>query len=112
MVEMDGRGGSPRVAVLGTGIMGSAMARRLVGANVPTTVWDRSPSATASLVGAGAQVAGSPDAAVQEAAIVITMLPTADVMNEVIFGGKVSEAFVAGAVWAQMGRSALAPPLT
>jgi 3-hydroxyisobutyrate dehydrogenase len=35
------------VAVLGTGIMGSAMARNLVAAGLRTTVWDRSPQATA-----------------------------------------------------------------
>jgi len=33
-----------RVAVLGTGIMGSAMARNLVSAGLPTAVWDRSAS--------------------------------------------------------------------
>ena len=103
MAETDDRGESPLVAVLGTGIMGSAMARRLIAANLRTTVWDRSPSATSPLLEAGAQVAGSPDMAVQEAAIVITMLPTADVVNEVIFDGKVAEAFSQGAVWAQMG---------
>lgn len=103
MVEMHDRGEGPLVAVLGTGIMGSAMARRLIVANLRTTVWDSSPSATSPLREAGAQVARSPDMAVQEAAIVITMLPTADVVNEVIFDGKVAEAFSPGAVWAQMG---------
>jgi hypothetical protein len=34
------------VAVLGTGIMGSAMARNLVAAGLGTTVWDRSREAT------------------------------------------------------------------
>jgi 3-hydroxyisobutyrate dehydrogenase-like beta-hydroxyacid dehydrogenase len=37
------------VAVLGTGIMGSAMARNLVAAGLRTTVWDRSSPATAAL---------------------------------------------------------------
>src|SRR5271155_1306518 len=103
MVEMAGRGLGPPVAVLGTGIMGSAMARRLVASNVPTTVWDRSPSATMPLREAGARVAGAPAAAVEGAAIVITMLPTIDVLNDVVFGGRVTDAFAVGAVWAQMG---------
>ncbi len=47
------------VAVLGTGIMGSAMARNLVAAGLPTTVWDRSAAATAPLAAAGAVVAAS-----------------------------------------------------
>ena len=103
MVEMNRGVEGPRVAVLGTGIMGAAMARRLVGANLSTTVWDRSPSVTAPLGEAGAQVASSPAAAVRDAAIVITMLPTANVVNDVVFDGKVTEAFRKGAVWAQMG---------
>jgi 3-hydroxyisobutyrate dehydrogenase len=103
MDELDVRDRPPRVAVLGTGIMGSAMARRLIGADVRTTVWDRSPAATVSLRAAGAKVAGSPGTAVQGADVVITMLPTAAVLSEVIFDGNVPEAFAAGAVWAQMG---------
>jgi 3-hydroxyisobutyrate dehydrogenase len=103
MVALDQRGENPRVAVLGTGIMGAAMARRLLAASVRTTVWDRSPSATAPLREAGAQVASTPDDAVKNAAIVITMLPTADVVNDVVFDGKVTDAFRHGAVWAQMG---------
>jgi 3-hydroxyisobutyrate dehydrogenase-like beta-hydroxyacid dehydrogenase len=46
-------------AVLGTGIMGSAMARSLVEAGLRTTVWDRPERATAPLAGAGARVAGA-----------------------------------------------------
>jgi 3-hydroxyisobutyrate dehydrogenase len=91
------------VAVLGTGIMGSAMARRLVAAGLRTTVWDRSPQATAPLAAAGALVAGSPRDAVAGARVVITMLPTADVVEQVIFAGGAAEAFAGGAVWAQMG---------
>ena len=45
------------VTVLGTGIMGSAMARRLAAAGLRATVWDRSPQATAPLAAAGALVA-------------------------------------------------------
>jgi len=95
--------GEDTVAVLGTGIMGSAMARNLAGAGLRTTVWDRSPSATASLADAGAVVAASPQEAIRGARLVITMLPTAAVIESVIFGDKVAEAFARDAVWAQMG---------
>jgi 3-hydroxyisobutyrate dehydrogenase len=91
------------VAVLGTGIMGSAMARNLVAAGLPTTVWDRSPQVTATLGTAGAHVAATPAAAVRDAEVVITMLPTAEVVQSVIFDGGVAPAFAPGAVWAQMG---------
>ena len=103
MAAADSRAGQPPVAVLGTGIMGSAMARNLVGAGLNTTVWDRSPSATEPLAEASAQVAASPREAVRDARVVITMLPTPDVVNSVIFGEGVAEAFAEGAVWAQMG---------
>ncbi len=75
------QGESAPVAVLGVGIMGSAMARNLVAAGLRTTVWDRSPSATAALANGGALAAGSPGEAVQDARVVITMLPTADVVS-------------------------------
>jgi 3-hydroxyisobutyrate dehydrogenase len=91
------------VAVLGTGIMGSAMARNLIAAGLPTTVWDRSPAATVPLAEAGALVAASPAAAVLDAQVVITMLPTADVVTSVIFDSGVADAFAPGATWAQMG---------
>jgi 3-hydroxyisobutyrate dehydrogenase len=108
MVDTDDAGKRPQVAVLGTGIMGSAIARNLIAVDLRTTVWDRSPSATGPLSDAGARVARSADEAVQDAPIVITMLPTADVVNAVIFDGKVTQAFSQGAVWAQMGTIGLA----
>ena len=92
-----------RVAVLGIGIMGSAMARNLIAAGLRTTVWDRSQAATVPLADAGALVAASPADAVRDAQVVITMLPTAEVVTSVIFDGGVTGAFAQDAVWAQMG---------
>jgi 3-hydroxyisobutyrate dehydrogenase len=40
---------------------------------------------------------------VQDAGVVITMLPTADVVESVIFDDGVADAFADGCVWAQMG---------
>ena len=92
-----------RVAVLGTGIMGSAMARNLLRGGLAVTVWDRSPEATAALAREGARAAGSAAEAVRDASVVITTLPTAAVVESVMFGDHVAEAFAPGAVWAQMG---------
>jgi 3-hydroxyisobutyrate dehydrogenase len=103
MAAADGPAGELPVAVLGTGIMGSAMARNLLSAGLPVTVWDRSSSVTAPLAEAGAVAAASPREAVRDARVVITMLPTADVVNSVIFDGGVVGAFARGCVWAQMG---------
>ena len=43
MAATNGRGENARVAVLGTGIMGSAMARNLVSAGLRTTAWAGRP---------------------------------------------------------------------
>ena len=91
-----------KVAMLGTGIMGSAMARNLVRAGLDTTVWDRSASVTAPLAAAGARVAASPAEAVTDAGVVITMLPDAEAVASVIFSDT-AQAFADSAVWAQMG---------
>ena len=90
MVGANGSDARTTVAVLGAGIMGSAMTRNLAAAGLNTRVWDRSAAATAPLAAAGAVV-------------VITILPTADVVNSVIFDGGVADAFADGCVWAQMG---------
>ncbi len=103
MADPAGRDEDRRVAVLGTGIMGSAMARNLIAAGLPTTVWDRSPDATAALRDAGARVAASARDAAGDASVVITMLPTSDVVTSVMFGDGVAGALADGAVWAQMG---------
>jgi 3-hydroxyisobutyrate dehydrogenase len=103
MVGANGSDARAVVAVLGAGIMGSAMTRNLVAAGVNTRVWDRSPAATAPLADAGAVVAPSAREAVRDADVVITMLPTADAVESVIFDGGVADAFADGCVWAQMG---------
>jgi 3-hydroxyisobutyrate dehydrogenase len=103
MAEVNGGGARAAVAVIGTGIMGSAMARNLVTAGLETRVWDRSTAATAPLADAGAVVAASASDAIKDAGVVITMLPTADVVDSVIFDEGATGAFADGCVWAQMG---------
>ena len=103
MATTNGADGRVAVAVIGAGIMGSAMARNLAAAGLTTQVWDRAASATGPLADAGAVVAASARDAVRDAGVVITMLSTADVVESVIFDGQVAEAFADGCVWAQMG---------
>ncbi len=102
MAMPDQSGGVRTVAVIGTGIMGSAMAKNLLAAGFRTIVWDRSPAATQPLAQAGAAAAGSPGAAVRDADVVITMLATADAVNSVIFGQGAIDGFAANSIWAQM----------
>ena len=51
---------------------------------------DRSPGATAPLSEAEAVVAASPAEAVRDPDVVMTMLPTAEVVNSVVFAGGVA----------------------
>ncbi|MGA8296474.1 MAG: NAD(P)-dependent oxidoreductase [Acidimicrobiales bacterium] len=103
MTTSTGNGDGTKVAVLGVGIMGSGMATNLLAAGLQTTVWDRSSGATTTISRAGGHVADSPREAVRGAQVAITMLPTAAIVNSVVFDGNVTEDFAPHAVWAQMG---------
>lgn len=65
---------APRIAFLGLGIMGGGMARRLLGAGFPVTVYNRSPGKTGALAAAGARVARTARAAAEEADLVFSMV--------------------------------------
>jgi 3-hydroxyisobutyrate dehydrogenase len=63
-----------RVAVLGLGLMGSGMARNLLRAGFPVTVFNRSPARAASLADAGARVASSARDAAADADVIVSMV--------------------------------------
>ncbi|MFE0672472.1 NAD(P)-dependent oxidoreductase [Streptomyces sp. NPDC058867] len=63
-----------KIAFLGLGRMGAPMARRLLGAGHPLTVWNRTAAKAAPLAAEGASAADSPAGAVRDADVVITML--------------------------------------
>jgi 3-hydroxyisobutyrate dehydrogenase-like beta-hydroxyacid dehydrogenase len=92
-----------RIALLGTGIMGTHMARRLAQAEFPVTVWNRSADKAGRLTQFGVRIAGSPSAAAAAADVVIVMLSNGPVVEEVLFspdhtGKKPAEAMAAGSV--------------
>ena len=64
----------PVVAVLGTGIMGAAMARSLLRAGLSVRAWNRTREKAEALVADGAYCAESPQDAVAGADVVLTML--------------------------------------
>ena len=76
----------PRVGFLGLGAMGARMARRLVDAGYPVTVWNRSASKADPLVAAGATAAASPREAARDADAVLTMLADPDALRAVVEG--------------------------
>jgi 3-hydroxyisobutyrate dehydrogenase len=94
-----------RVAVLGTGIMGSGMARSLLRSGLDVTVWNRHPGRAAPLAGDGAEVAGSPSEAVAAADVVITMLWDGNSVAEVM--ADALPAAPDGIIWAQTSTVAL-----
>lgn len=63
-----------KVAVLGLGIMGSGMARRVLAAGHELTVWNRSRAKAEPLGEAGARIADTPAQAAQGADVVVAML--------------------------------------
>ncbi|WP_329336430.1 NAD(P)-dependent oxidoreductase [Streptomyces sp. NBC_01352] len=87
------------VSVLGTGIMGAAMARNLVRAGHTVRAWNRTRDKAEPLAADGAYVADTPAEAVRGADVVLTMLydgPAAlDVMRAAVPGLR------PGVAWAQ-----------
>lgn len=100
---------TPSIALLGTGTMGAGMARSILRAGLPLTVWNRHPEKAAPLGEAGATVAGSLAEAVGGAQIVITMLFDEESVAEVIT--EALRSFDHGTVWVQastVGRDGIA----
>jgi 3-hydroxyisobutyrate dehydrogenase len=83
--------------------MGGGMAHRLLDQGFAVDVWNRSSGSTDDLAEAGATAHPTPGQAVARADVVLTMLPTAASVTEVMVNGGVLEALRPGTVWAQMG---------
>jgi 3-hydroxyisobutyrate dehydrogenase len=93
---------TPTVALLGTGIMGSGMARSMLRADLPLRVWNRTQEKAQPLADEGAVVADTPAEAVRDADIIVTMLldsvAVEDAMASDDGAGRVARN---GAVWVQ-----------
>jgi 3-hydroxyisobutyrate dehydrogenase len=100
---------APRITLLGTGTMGAGMARSMLRAGLPLTVWNRHLEKARPLAEDGATVAEDLPAAVREADVVVTMLFDADAVSEVM--QQAAGAMRDGAVWVQsatVGRNGIA----
>ncbi|MGC9380537.1 NAD(P)-dependent oxidoreductase [Streptomyces sp. MH13] len=86
------------VSVLGTGIMGAAMARNLARAGHTVRVWNRTRDKAEPLAADGVHIAARPEEAVRDADVVVTMLydgPAAlDVMRQATAGLRPGTAWV------------------
>ena len=87
---------SPNIAFLGTGLMGAPMCQNLLSAGLPLTVWNRNIAKAKPLSNRGAVVADSPQSAVADADVVITMLSDGAAVSNVIFTQGVAEAMREG----------------
>lgn len=74
------------IAVLGIGMMGFPMARRLCEAGHRVSVWNRSRAKAERLLPFGAQVFDRPAEAVAQADIVVCLLEDGRVIEDVLFG--------------------------
>jgi 3-hydroxyisobutyrate dehydrogenase len=95
------RADNTKVAVLGTGIMGAAMARNLLSAGMEVRAWNRSREKAEPLEREGAEVADNPEDAARGADFILTMLADADVVEQAVRGNVLS-ALAEDGVWLQM----------
>ncbi|MGN5379014.1 NAD(P)-dependent oxidoreductase [Streptomyces lasalocidi] len=89
----------PTVSVLGTGIMGAAMARNLCRAGLDVRVWNRTREKAEPLAADGARVAATPAEAVEGSDVVLTMLYDGRTVLDTL--REASPALRPGTVWAQ-----------
>jgi len=91
---------STKIAFLGTGLMGEPMVRRLLQAGYSVTVWNRTLSKAQVLCAAGAVAAPTLAEAVQDAAVVISMLEAGPIVQQVM--EQALPAMAGGALWIDM----------
>jgi 3-hydroxyisobutyrate dehydrogenase len=91
------------VAVLGTGSMGTPIARNLIAAGFPVSAWNRTAVRAAPLAGDGARLATTPADAARNADVVLTMLADGAAVQEAMSGPTGAlQAMRPGSVWIQM----------
>lgn len=91
-----------KIALLGIGLMGFPMGRRLCEAGHTVHVWNRTPAKAERLSAFGATVHTSPIHAVAEADMVITMLDHGGVVSHVLFDMGAADAIRHGTLLVDM----------
>ena len=89
-----------RVGLLGVGLMGSAMAHRLLTQGIPVVAWDQDPGHLQTLGQQGAAIAATPAEVLGASDVVITMLPTAEIVLSVV--RPLLSAWPKTTIWLQM----------
>ena len=89
------------VAMLGTGAMGAAMARRLLAKGFAVRAWNRTRTRADALAPHGAVVCAEPAEAVAGAGLVVTMLADGPAVESVMADAGALAAMAPDAVWVQ-----------
>lgn len=97
-----------RIGFIGLGAMGRPMAKNLLKAGYPLTVYDLNPEPIKELIECGAKAASSSAEVARDAEVIITMLPACDEVKAAVLGaGGVLEGANEGALLIDM--SSIAP---
>ena len=91
-----------QVALIGIGLMGLPMAKRLCEAGLQPHVWNRTRAKAEPLAALGAQVHDMPAQAVRHADIVVTMLEDGEVVESVLFEQGLAQALQPGSLLIDM----------
>ncbi len=78
-----------KIGFIGLGIMGKPMAKNLLKADYPLTVYDIVPEEAEEVVEAGAKAGSSSKDVAEKSEIVITMLPNSPEVKEAVLGSKI-----------------------
>lgn len=78
--------GKPALGFIGTGVMGTPIARKLLESGFALTVWNRTPGKLEALRQAGAEVAGSPADLARASEIVFLCVTDTAAVEDVVFG--------------------------
>ena len=90
-----------KVSLLGTGLMGSPIAERILKAGYELIVYNRTLSKARPFVKKGARLAASPTDAIRSADVVVLVLSDAAAIREMVFSS--SRADLSGKAFLQMG---------
>jgi 2-hydroxy-3-oxopropionate reductase len=75
---------SKRIGVVGVGLMGTSLARHLLGAGFAVTVHDIDPARVEAIVREGAKQVASPDRIALQADVIMLSLPNSHIVNDVV----------------------------
>jgi len=89
-----------KIAVLGIGLMGAPMARRLIAAGYPVTLWNRTAAKAEALAGPGVTIATTLADAVRDADLTITMLENGPIVERIV--GEIALTLKAGSLFVDM----------